>query len=172
MWQGQTWVTRKETLLLLVCWLVAHMGPWLTKPTQVPWTGNQPICQVVYISVFCLYILSWDRQKYNYYLWDLICPDVLKKVKWLRRCTLTIFFKVIYLHSVDHLSSGGLNLLPNFQKRRPGNMSIFRRRLLEKRAWLFWAGGGMDRSCSIKNKLRSEILNTKKIQTKMFICHN
>ena len=85
MWQGQTWVTMKETLLLLVCWLVAHMHPWLTKPTQVPWTGNQPICQVAYISVFCLHT-------YNYSSWDLISPDVPKKANGFKK---GYFFKNI-----------------------------------------------------------------------------
>ena len=29
----------------------------LTKPSQVPGTSNQPICQVIYISVFSLHTL-------------------------------------------------------------------------------------------------------------------
>ena len=56
-------------LLSIVCWIIitsltylqVHMDPhitdWITKPSQVPWTGNQPICQVVYLSVFCLHTL-------------------------------------------------------------------------------------------------------------------
>ena len=36
---------------LLLIWAVVHMGPhvtdWVTKPSQVPQTGNLPICQVV-----------------------------------------------------------------------------------------------------------------------------
>ena len=50
MWQGQTWATRKETLLLLGFWIVVTSltcmshGPsltdWLTKPSQVLCTGN------------------------------------------------------------------------------------------------------------------------------------
>ena len=138
-----------------------HVTDWLTKSSQVPSTGNQPICQVGYTSVFS-YILSWDRQKYNYSSWDLICPDVPKKVKWLRRSTLNIFLKVIYLHSVHPLSPERLSLLLNFQKRGPCRISIFRGRLLEKRSWLFWVGGGRYRSCYVKNKLKSEILNDKK----------
>ena len=76
-----------------------HVTDWLTKPSQVPWTGNQPICQVVYISVFCLHTLLRPSKvqlffmglnmsrcsKKGYSSWDLICPDVWKKVKWLQR---------------------------------------------------------------------------------------
>ena len=77
-----------------------HITDWLTKPSQVLWTDSQPVFQVVYISVFSLYKLSLDFQKYNYISWDLICLDVPKKAKWLQRCMLNIFLKVIYLHSV------------------------------------------------------------------------
>ena len=34
-----------------------HVTDWLTKASQVTGTGNQPICQVIYISVFCLHTL-------------------------------------------------------------------------------------------------------------------
>ena len=72
------------------------------------------------------------------------------------------FFKVIYLHHMHPLSDGGLNLLPNFLKRGPDRITIFRGRLLEKRGDFFSAG---KRGCIfyIKNKLKSEILNDKKI---------
>ena len=55
----------------------------------------------------------------------------------------------------------GSSLLSNFEKRGPYRISIFRRRLLEKRGWLYSAGG---RGCKfyIKNKLKSEILKNKK----------
>ena len=46
---------------LLLFWPVGYMNPhltdWVTEPSQVPWTGNLPICQVVYISIFCLHTL-------------------------------------------------------------------------------------------------------------------
>ena len=71
-----------------------YITEWLTEPSQALWTDNQPICQVVYISVFCC-------QKYNYSSRDLICPDVPKNAKRLRRSILNIFFfEVIYLHIV------------------------------------------------------------------------
>ena len=55
----------------------------------------------------------------------------------------------------------GLSLLPNFQKKGPDMISIFRGRLLEKTGWHFCTGGGRDRSFYIKNKLKSENLNNK-----------
>ena len=49
-----------------------------------------------------------------------------------------------------------------FSKKGPDRISIFRGRLQEKRGWLFWAGGGRDRSWYVKNKLKSGILNDEK----------
>ena len=61
------------------------------------------------------------------------------------------------------LSPEGLSLLPTFQKRGPDRISIFRDRLPEKRGGSFEQGeGGRDRTCYIKNKLKSEVLNKKK----------
>ena len=51
------------------------------------------------------------------------------------------FFKVIYSHSVHPPSAGWLSLLPNFEKRGPGRISIFGERLLEKGSDLFQQGG-------------------------------
>ena len=52
-------------LILLVCWIImtsltsrshgSSCNRLAHKPNQVPWPGNQPICQVIYISVFCLH---------------------------------------------------------------------------------------------------------------------
>ena len=139
MWQGQTWATRKETLLLLV-WPVGHMNPhvqnWFTKTSQVPWTGNEPICQVITFQ-FSAYILSWNHQKCNYSSWDSICPDVPKKVKWLWRSTLNIFWSTYILcTSSPRFSYGGLSLPPNFRKTGHDRVSRFRGMLLEKREWL------------------------------------
>ena len=55
-----------------------YITEWLTELSQVPWTDNQPISQVVYISVFCC-------QKYNDFSWDLICPDVPKNVNGIEK---------------------------------------------------------------------------------------
>ena len=41
------------------------------------------------------------------------------------------------------LSAGGLSLLPNFQKRGPDRISIFRGRLLEKKGDFFQEWGGV-----------------------------
>ena len=129
MWQGQSWATRKETLLLLFFWYLLLVWP------------------VAHISVFCLHTILRPSKKWFTYI---VCTP---------------------------LSPGGLSLLPNFQIRGPDRMSIFRGRLLEKRRWLFWAGGGRDRSCNIKNKtkiwnFKRQKKKHKKLQTKMFICHN
>ena len=72
--------------------------------------------------------------------------------------------KEIFLYGVHPLSDDGLRLQPNFQKRGPDKISIFGGRLLEKKMWPFWAGGGRDHSFYIKNKLKPEILNDKKPQ--------
>ena len=137
-----------------------HVTDWLTKPSQVLWTGNQPIYQVVYFSVFCLHTLLRPSKVWLFFI-RLNMSRCTKKVKWLRRSTLTNFLKSDLL-TMHPLSPGGLSVLPNFQKRGPGRISIFRGRLLEKRGWLFWAGGRRDHSCCIKNKLKSEIWNNQK----------
>ena len=104
MWQGQTWVTRKETLLLLVCgiiitsliYLQIHMHPhvtgWLTKPSQLPWTDNESFCQVVYISVFCFHTLL-RLQRVSLFFMRLNMSRCTKKIKWLWRSMLNIFLK-------------------------------------------------------------------------------
>ena len=48
-----------------------------TKPSQMPWTDNLPISQVVHISLFCTLLNS-------------ICQDVPKKAKRLQRNILNI----------------------------------------------------------------------------------
>ena len=53
------------------------------------------------------------------------------------------FFIVIYLHCVHPVSAGGLNLLTNFQKRRPDRILIFRGRLPEKRGEFSQEGEGL-----------------------------
>ena len=52
---------------------------------------------------------------------------------------LSIFLKSDLL-TVHPLSPGGLSLLPNFQKRGPDRISIFREELLEKRGDFFEQG--------------------------------
>ena len=116
----------------------------------------------LYAFQFSAYTLSVDHQRYIYSWWDLICPDIPKKIKWLWRSTLTIFSKWSTYIVCMPFSAEGLSLLPNFQKRCPDRISIFRGRFLEKMGWLFWAGEGRDRSLYIKNKLKSGILNDKK----------
>ena len=74
---------------------------------------------------------------------------------------LNIFLKWSTYLMYTPLSAGGLNLLPNFQKRGPDRIWIFRGRLLEKRGD-FFLQGGRGYSFYIKNKLKSEILNDKK----------
>ena len=68
---------------LLLVWPVGHMDrhitDWVTKPSQLPWTGNPPICQVVYISIFCLHTLL-DSQEYNSSSWNSICSDIPKRL--------------------------------------------------------------------------------------------
>ena len=41
-----------------------------------------------------------------------------------------------------------------------------------KEGWLFWAGGGRNGSCYIKNKLKSEILNDKNTTNQNDTSHN
>ena len=68
------------------------------------------------------------------------------------------------------ISAGGLNLLPNFQKKRGGRLgmiTIFRWGLLGKIGVIFIRGVGVQ--LLHKNKLKSEIFNEKKsLLTKMF----
>ena len=148
-----------------------HVTDWLTKPIQMAWTGNQPIFLVIYISVFCLHNIL---RNYDYSLWDLICPDVPKKVKWLRRSTLNIFLKIYLLTYCAPPFSWGIESPNKFSKSGPDRVSILRGRLLEKNVWLFWGGEGRDCSCYVKSKLDSEIWNNKKkkLQLKMFFRHN
>ena len=70
------------------------------------------------------------------------------------------FFKVIYLHSVLPLSTEGLNLLPNFQKRGPDRISTFRG--CWKRGVSFFSGGEGLQILHKKKKLKSEMLNDQK----------
>ena len=82
------------TALLLVC-PVGHIDPhitdWVTKPRQMLWTGNLPICQLV--IHFFPFILSLDCQEYNYSSWDLIFLVVPEKSKCLQRSMLNIYLK-------------------------------------------------------------------------------
>ena len=127
----------------------------LTKPSKVHQTSKQPICQVVYILVFCLVY-----QEYNYSSWDLVCPDVPKKAKWLEKKYVKHFFKVTNLHRMPpNLSAGGL--LPNFQKRGLIG-SQFLEVHCQKRGGDFFIKGRNWCSFYITNKLKSEILNKKK----------
>ena len=119
-----TFLVRRE-MLCVWFWEIIR----LTKPSQVPWTGKEPICQVVYISGFRLDTLC---EKYNYSSWDLICPHVPKKVEWLGRSMLNIFLKWSTYILYSPFSTGGLSLLQNFQKMEPDRISIFRERLPEK----------------------------------------
>ena len=67
-----------------------HVTDWLTKPSQVPWTGNQPICQVVYISVFCLHTLLRLSRVYLFFM-RVDISRCTKKAKWLQRSKLNNF---------------------------------------------------------------------------------
>ena len=111
-----------------------HIIDWLTKPSQVPWTENQPIWQVVYIIVFCLHTLL-DCQEYNYSSWDLICPDVPKKTKSLWRSMLNIFLKWSTYMVCKPLFAGGLISMQIFKR---GDFT--RSQFLEGGA-CFWGGG-------------------------------
>ena len=148
------------------------MGPCitdrLTKPSQVPWTSKKPICQVVYILVFCLVY-----QEYNYSSWDLICPDVPKIAKWLEKSMLNTFLKwatyITYIECplpLPHLSAGGL--LPNFQKKGLIG-SQFLEVHCQKRGGDFFIRGRNWCGFYITNKLKSEILNKKKLNKNNYL---
>ena len=85
---------------------------WRTKPSQLPWTGNQPICQIVYISVFFLH-----TQEYYCSSWDLICLDIPKKTKQLWRSMSSIFFKSDLLISCAPPFGWGVESPTKFSKK-------------------------------------------------------
>ena len=63
-----------------------------------------------------------------------------------------------------------MNFQPNFQKGGLDRRSIFKWGLLGKRGETFFRKGG---NFDIKNKLKSEMFNDKKIINKnVFLCHN
>ena len=68
---------------------------------------------------------------------------------------------MIFIHSLDPLSAGGLSLRPNFQKGGGGGLTDnnFLKRVAGKEVGDFLQGGCIFR---IKNKLKSEIFNDKK----------
>ena len=76
----------------------------------------------------------------------------------------------LHIHSVHcPFLLGGLSLLPNFQKKKReglNRISIFREGVAEKEGRLFSVGGGGGCSFYIKNKLKSEICNNKKVYYK------
>ena len=86
------------------------------------------------------------------------------------------FLKVIYWHSVHPprhpLSAGGWVSYQIFKKGDLTGSQLLEEGYWKKGGNCFLAGGGRDHSFYVKNKLKSEILNDKKLQSKMFICHN
>ena len=64
----------------------------------------------------------------------------IKKVLMASKEYVKHFLKVIYLHSVHPPFSWGVDSQPNFQKRGPDRISIFRGRLVEKRGDFFSRG--------------------------------
>ena len=123
MWQAQTWTTRKETLLLLVCWIIItsltcrSYGPSCNRLAHSTQLGNLNWQPTNLSSSIHFSFLRTYSQKYNYYSWDLICPDVLKKVKWLRRGTLTIFLKSDLLTQCAPPFSLGIESPTKFSKK-------------------------------------------------------
>ena len=133
----------------------------------MPWTGNQPICQVVYISVFCLHsFLRMSRVQLFFVKLNMSrCTKKRLNAMALKKYV-KYFFKVVYLYSVQPpfcCGGRGVESPTKISKKGPGKSQF-----LERGCWRRWvtffSQGGDGRCCSfyIKNKLKSEILNDKK----------